>query len=259
MPDQPDLSAAIGLPPEEAINYFRAKGYAITWDWQEAWNEAHEEAFTVAKVAKIELLEDIRGMVDKALVSGITFEDFAAELEPKLRAHGWWGKDAQGVQMGSPHRMETIYRTNLQTAYMAGRYKVMEENADDRPYWQYVAVLDSKTRPAHAALAGKVFRHDDVFWNTHHPPLGFNCRCRIRALTEAQLKKKGLTVSSGRGNMVEKTAKAGGEDRSVTGWKDSAGAVRYTDPGWSYNPGKTSWINKAEVAAKERAALGGKP
>jgi len=78
----------------------------------------------------------------------------------------------------------------------ARRRQQQEENIDSRPYWMYVAVIDPSTRPEHAALHGRVFRHDDAFWKTHYPPNGAGCRCRVRALTEAQVKTKGIVVES---------------------------------------------------------------
>lgn len=252
MADTPDLSYAIGLAPEKAIEYFKAKGYTFSWDWQDTWQEAHAKAFTVAKAMRMDVLTDIREMVQKALDEGITLAQFQKELEPKLKAKGWWGRQmvgdgaggAQTVQLGSPRRLRTIYETNLQTAYNVGRYKEDMENVDNRPYWQYVAVMDNRTRPAHAALNGKVFRYDDPFWNTHYPPLGFRCRCRVRALTDAQAKEAG--ISKGKDNITWEDRlinKATGEFDKVAVYTDPFTGLKVaTDPGWSYNPGKAAWF-----------------
>jgi SPP1 gp7 family putative phage head morphogenesis protein len=201
----------------------------------------------------MDILQDIRDMVQKALNEGITFAQFKKELEPKLKAKGWWGRkmimDAEGkaseVQLGSPHRLKTIYQTNLQTAYNAGRWQEQMENVDNRPYWQYVAVMDKRTRPTHAALNGKVFRADDPFWNTHYPPLGFRCRCRVRALSDKNLKDRGLTVESSKGRLSEQevlVSKKTGELRPVTVYRDPlTGEKIAPDVGWNYNPGKAAW------------------
>ena len=167
MPDLPDLHFAIGLPPERAIAYFKAKGYAITFDWHELQAEAQARAFTVAKCTKLDILTDIRNAVQKALDEGQTQRQFAKELTPTLQAKGWWGRqevvdprtgEVRRAQLGSPWRLRTIYETNLATAYAAGRYQEQLENAEDQPYWMYVAVMDARTRPAHAALSGRTFR-----------------------------------------------------------------------------------------------------
>lgn len=76
------------------------------------------------------------------------------------------------------------------------RRQQQEENADSRPYWMYVAVIDPSTRPAHAAMHGRVFRYDDPTWQTHYPPLESGCRCRVRALTERQVHERGLLVET---------------------------------------------------------------
>lgn len=250
----PDLSYAFGLPPERAIEYLKSKGYTFSWDWQDTWQEAHAKAFTVAKAMRMDVLQDIRDMVQKSLDEGITFQQFRKELEPKLRAKGWWGRQmvgdgaggAQEVQLGSPYRLETIYRTNLQTAYNAGRYKEDMENVDNRPFWQYVAVMDSRTRPSHAALNGKVFRYDDPFWDTHYPPLGFNCRCRVTALSDTNLNDRGLAVESSAGRITmreELVNKKTGELQPVAVYRDPlTGEKIATDAGWGYNSGKAAWF-----------------
>ena len=77
---KPDLSYALGLTPVEAVQYFRAKGIAVTENWHELWQEAHARAFTVAGVAKRDLLQDIRGAVDTAIKEGRTERWFLNEL-----------------------------------------------------------------------------------------------------------------------------------------------------------------------------------
>lgn len=248
---QPDLKYAFNLPPEKAIEYFRSKGHAFSWNWQDVWQEAHAKAFTVAKAMRMDVLQDIRGMVQKALDEGITFQQFKKELEPRLRAKGWWGKKLVGderggkaVQLGSPYRLKTIFSANTQTAYMAGRYKQMMGNVEDRPYWQYVAVLDSRTRPGHRILAAKVFRYDDPFWDSHYPPNGWRCRCRVRALDEGNLKSRNLAVESSEGELSTEQVRINreGATKPVTVYTDrKTGLTMAPDAGWSYNPGKETW------------------
>jgi SPP1 gp7 family putative phage head morphogenesis protein len=241
MPDPVDLSHAFNLPPVEAIAYFKAKGYDITWNWFEIWQEAHTQAFTVAKAMRLDILQDIHNAVDAAIENGTTIKTFQKDLKPLLESKGWWGKTEEGAQLGSAYRLETIFRTNIQTAYSAGRYKAQIENADDRPYWQYIAILDNRVRPEHAAMNGLIFPANDPFWDTHYPPNGFNCRCRVRALNEKQV--KGRDVRASEGDMVwEDQTVSGDIKRPVSGYKDpKTGTTIFTDPGWSYNPGKTAW------------------
>lgn len=251
-----DLKAIFGLEPTDAIAYLKAKGYAITWHWQDQLDQAHHQAFTVAKAMRLDLLTDIRAALETALQQGQTLKQFTANLQPTLQAQGWWGKqiiidtegNAEPAQLGSPRRLKTIYQTNLQSAYMAGRKASMEHTTDTHPYWMLVAILDGKTRPSHRALHGQVFRHDDPIWQFIYPPNGFNCRCRVVALTEAAVKRRGLTVQTSQGRTFTETVETGtnkhtGEIRTatVTGLrlKNAQGhnITFRTDPGFNHAPG----------------------
>lgn len=264
-----DLKAIFGLEPKAAIDYLKTKGYAITWNWQQMLDQAHDQAFTVAKAMRLDLLSDIRESLEKALQEGQTLKQFIAELQPVLEAQGWWGKqvivDSEGgaelVQLGSPRRLRTIYQTNLQSSYMAGRKASMEETAETHPYWMYIAILDGKTRPSHRALHGKVFRHDDPIWSRIFPPNGFNCRCRVIALTEAAVNRRGLKVESSAGHMFTDTVEIGVDKRTgeirtaqVTGLRttDAAGkpVTFRVDPGFNHAPGDGL---KAALKSKETA------
>jgi SPP1 gp7 family putative phage head morphogenesis protein len=277
MPETPNLKFAIGLSPEKAIEYFRAKGYKISWNWEEVWREAQAKAFTVAKVTQLDVLQDIRNAVDQALTEGQTFRQFQKELQPILQRKGWWGKAfavgpdgvAERVQFGSPWRLKTIYRTNMQTAFAAGRHKTLAANVKARPWWQYIAVMDARTRPQHGKLHARVYRHDDPFWDHFDPPNGFNCRCRKRALTDRDLKRKKLKPETAAGKLtpVDKLlSKRTGEVRPVTGIKltDAAGrdVIITPDIGWDYSPGKSAFAPNLNgyhpglVAAYQQATAG---
>lgn len=246
-------TAALDLErtPEEALAWFQAKGDRVTWDWHEMLRQEHSLAFTVAKATSADVLAAIRTEVQKAIGEGQTFEKFKKTLKPRLMDLGWWGRgevldgdtgELTTVRLGSDRRLRTIFQTNVQTAYMVGRYQRQLANVSDRPFWQYIAVMDGRTRPTHAALNGRVFRWDDPIWKVIYPPNGWGCRCRVRALTAAQVQAMGLDVGNGADLVVTKEVQVGGPDGpmvTVRGLKGMGpgGKDFYPDPGWDYNPG----------------------
>lgn len=255
--NQADILAAFGMPPERAVTFLRSKGYAISESWTDVWQQAHSRAFTVANAATQDILVDIREAIDDALAKGETIEQFKDKLTPKLQAKGWWGraidmetgeilktypKSTVPVQYGSPRRLETIYQTNLQTAYMTGRHEEMKAAVVTHPYWQYVAILDSRTRPAHRSLAGRIFRHDDPIWDSIYPPNGFRCRCRVRPLSEFTMDEEGWAASSSKGSVkqIEVPKSKRDPDAGMTTITEvklpGMDQPFRTDPGWDYNP-----------------------
>jgi SPP1 gp7 family putative phage head morphogenesis protein len=194
------FEGAFKLAPKKALEFFRKKGFAVSFSWQDVFNEEHNNAFTVAKMADIDLLTDVRNAVDKALAEGTTFETFRKALEPILQQAGWWGRQevtdpatgevVQG-ELGSPRRLRTIYRTNLKTAYAAGQWAQIQETKADAPFLLYDAVDDDRTRPEHAEWDGMILPADDVWWQFHTPPNGWNCRCSVIQLSQAQAEAMG--------------------------------------------------------------------
>lgn len=265
MADRIDLKAAFNMTPADAVSYFRSKGYQITDQWQEMWGAAHAQSFTVAKGMRMDLLQDIRQAVDDVLSKGQTERTFIQELKPKLQAKGWWGEqvwvdnkgNARKVQLGSTRRLKTIYRTNTQTAYMAGRYRRQLASSESHPYWQYVSIQDQSTRPSHAKLNGKVFRYDDPIWQYLYPPNGWGCRCRVRALTAAQVERMGLVVENSAGMLDVYQTEIGMDARTgevfmadQASIKLPDGSTMLPDKGWSYSPGSAAYGTDRTIAQK---------
>ena len=263
--DSVSLGAAFGMPPRDAVAYFESKGYKLTFDWRDMWQEAHARAFTVSNVAKLDILEDIRGALDTALKEGKTAKWFARKLEPVLREKGWWGKrvdvdefgNAKKVHMGSPARLALIFRQNMQTAYNAGRYRQQLANAVNAPIWVLLAILDEKTRKEHAAYHETAYEATDPIWLVLYPPNGWGCRCRVAAMSRKAAERAGYTVQQGETvwKEVTTTNRDTGEveTRRVAGLRFTKGGEAYTvytDTGFSYNPGAASFGTDMELARK---------
>lgn len=183
-----DYASKYDQPFQEAMDYFKSKGYELNpGGWNAIAQEANAGAFTVAKVAQMDILEDIKGALQTALESGQTYEQFAAELIPALEAKGW---------LGAASRLGNIFETNLAAAYNVGRWTQIQQIADERPYLQYRGIRDSRTRRTHLANFGKVYPIGHAFWAQWYPPNGFRCRCYVVAVDQGYLDANKLTVST---------------------------------------------------------------
>lgn len=204
-PHRPELNALFKQPPKDAIDYLKNKGFKIGWDWHQTLDDAHSRAFTVAKVAKLDVLQDIRKSLLTALEKGQSFEKWQTEITPVLQEKGWWGKkkvinpegQEQLVQLGSPRRLRTIYDTNMKSAFSAGRYKAMLESIETRPYWEYRHVTMVNYRVDHKAWNGRILRADDPFWTVAYPPSKFGCNCRVIAISAREAEGKEILSSDG--------------------------------------------------------------
>jgi len=173
---------------EEAVEYFRDLFVMTSAEYEtlvaEVGEYASALAFTVSKIAAADLLQDLHGEILKAIDEGRTFWDFRESIDEIMKRRGWEGLE--------PYRLDNIFRTNIQTAYNAGRYKQMMAIAERRPYWEYDAVNDTHTRPTHLAQDKKIYRYDHPFWKTWYPPSGFRCRCVVHSLSAQEMKEEKL-------------------------------------------------------------------
>jgi len=237
-----DKVALEPLPPREAVDFFRAKGFTVGFDHRDVWQDEHASGFTVAKAMRYDILADIRRAADSALADGKTFQQFRDELEPVLREKGWWGKaeqtdpktgETRTVRLGSPRRLKTIYNVNLRTAQAAGRWRRIQRTKDRRPYLRYVAVLDNRTRPQHRAWHGTVLPVSHEFWTRYYPPNGWNCRCIAVQLSKRDLDRFGYAVT-------EKAPTTPPRSYLNPRTGERTQVPQGIDPGFAHNPGKAS-------------------
>lgn len=193
---------SFNLPPQDALTYLKSKGLELTFDYEEMMHEQHHKAFTVAKITRLDLLNDVHQSLINAMEEGKPFEQWKRELRPTLQEKGWYGKtEVTDEKTGevkeinvNPYRLRNIYETNLRVAYNVGRYKQFND-LPDSVYWRYVAILDHKVRPSHAALHGMVRHKSDPFWVKNSPPNAWRCRCKVQAFNREQLAQRGYKVT----------------------------------------------------------------
>ncbi len=274
-----------GPIPSDALQYFKAKVSKPEFDWRDIWREEHAHAFTVAKATQLDVLDSIRDALDKALAEGRNYRQFARELTPELQRLGWWGKaimedpltgEIKGVQLGSPRRLKTIYRANMRTARAAGQWQRAQRTKKALPYLIYELGPSREHRAEHVAWHGTLLPVDDPWWDTHMPPNGWGCKCRVRQVTQREYDRlvKNGTPAPDRAQVIDSDTglPTGHREEKTTPVKTTAPAIHHVawknkrtgvtemvpegiDPGWDTNPGKARKQNLEEVLAGKMAGM----
>lgn len=184
-----------GVPFEEAARFFRDKVRLPTRAWTDLKEGMHARAFVVAGAAKDELLKDLQASIQRAIDDGTGLRQFRKDFKQIVAKHGW-SYTGDSSRKGRAWRTKVIFETNLSTARAAGRWEQIQRVKERRPWLRYVAVLDTHVRPDHRRWHGTVLRVDDEWWKTHYPPNGWNCRCTVMSLSQAQMLDFGYEPSA---------------------------------------------------------------
>lgn len=224
--NEAEFQRVFKLPFREAEDFFKAKLNIPTGKWDELEGAAHAKGYMSAGAYHADLLANLRKMTDKAIAGGMDIREFRQQFRPLVEKYGWQLKGG-----GPAWRSDLIWRTNINSAYQAGRWQQFEESGIE--YLMYMhndSVMHP--RPAHVALDGLIFPRTDPFWSRNYPPQGFGCKCRAVAATKAEYE----------------SANPERKQRPV-GWEDMA------DQGWAYNVGLESKLRHEDMLGKKLASM----
>lgn len=247
--DKPGYAFGPEAPPEVTA-YFRGKGRRTSFRFRDVEPEEHAVAFAVAGVMQMDLLDDIRAEVDRALIEGRTFEQFKRDITKRLAARGWDGPrqitrtridpltgqevtDTRTINLTAPRRLKTIYQSNLRSAYAAGQWDRIQRTKETLPYLLYLLGPSERHRPTHVDKAGRVWRVDDPFWDRWMPPNGWGCKCHVRQVGEAEAKRRGIEDVTPLATRRVFNPETGRTTQVPFG----------LDPAWASNPGKVRQRN----------------
>lgn len=229
----PDIRIAY-RPFQQQLDFFQRKVSVPTSGWRDLWQSDHAHGFMVAGANRLALVDDFRTTIEQLMRGGRTLADFQREFDQIVARHGWVGWTGEGSAAGRAWRTRVIWETNLQQSYNAGRYAQLThpDMLEARPYWEYRhndLGISKMPRPQHKAWSGLVLRWDDPWWRSHFPQNGWGCKCGVRALGPADLRRRGLQVG---------TAPDGGTSG--------------IDDGFAYNPGESARSLPAAQSFGER-------
>lgn len=255
-----NLGSSIFLKPDDVVRAFEARGaLRPTVRWSEMMHGEHAVAFTVAKIAKLDLLRSIQSSLDTVLRDGGTFEGWRDAILPELKKAGWWGAVTNPELTGTAEtiivnnrRLRTIYNTNVRMSMATGHWARIQRQKDVFPYLRYLPSTSEHKRPLHMSWYGILLPVDHPFWQTHFPPNGWGCKCQFEQVTERKMRKKGWTVTPDADlpQGARMFYAANGQDIMVPDG---------IDPGFSYNPGTAhlrAVANKAAASIEAAVADG---
>lgn len=237
------FAALARLTPAEAVAYLRQRGQLTrTFAWQDLWQDEHAQQFTVSRLARLDLLQDVRDLITQSVEGELSRRDFMRDARQLLQRAGWWGEKkvldpATGREVTTtfdPARLKLIFDTNTRMAYAAGQWERFERTRRSHPYLRYITMRDEKVRATHRIWDNVTLPVDHAFWQTHLPPNGWRCRCRVVAVSRREY-ERGLTPS---GTAMVKEA----PPIVMRDWVDQrTGEVKRIpvgiDPGFGYNVG----------------------
>lgn len=180
------LDALLDEPPSpwDAIEALLAREPILATTAEEVMRAVENGSFAALGAATQHVAEEVRDRIVKGMSEGKSRDQIAADI---VGDTGWAESYAQ-----------TVYRTNVTRAYSDG-VKAMgakPELAGAVAAYEFSATMDSDTRPNHAAANGFTAQTHDTAWHTLEPPLGFNCRCRLRAITRQEAMRRGMDLST---------------------------------------------------------------
>lgn len=149
------------------------------------YSEDHVVAF--ARSADVVVTKEARSFIARALQEGLPTGDAGRALAMSVnsireRSAAW-----------STSYANTVFRTNVNTAVTAGRFRQAQDPAVRAviPAFRFDSVGDGDTRHNHDAADGMILRVDNVLWNRIAPPLGYNCRCQVSLVSIIDLEDEG--------------------------------------------------------------------
>ena len=170
---------------KEAVAWWRARVPVTDEEFQQLTEDLQPLAFRVSAATEADMVTQVYQAIDSAIANGDSFETFKENITDQLGES--WADDAPSL--------ETTFRTNVMSAYSAGRYEIASDPdvRETHPMSRYDVIEDDRTCDICAPLDGVIRPAEE--WTGKIPPLHYNCRCILTPLTDDDAQKEGMASS----------------------------------------------------------------
>lgn len=156
---------------EGTIDFMARRMDATATELEILGRQYGEAALKMSRDASAALERELAETTMKAMLEGIDTRKGVTALRDAFRRAGFSPE--------ADYRLETMFRTQTQIAYSAGRENAWRDPVIDEILWgyEYATIGDDRVRPTHAAMDGVRAPKDDPIWSMWPIPAGWNCRC----------------------------------------------------------------------------------
>jgi SPP1 gp7 family putative phage head morphogenesis protein len=169
---------------DEAVEFFSAKVPLTQELIDELGEHAGPRAWTIAGVTQLDVVQFVHDELERAIESGIPFEEWQATVADTL-TEAWGKRDSA--------RMLTVFINCTQQSYNAGRWAQMTDPQvlELRPFGMYDSVVDTRTSPFCRAWDGVILPLEEFAERGACPQTHHRCRAGIRSLRKGDADRRG--------------------------------------------------------------------
>ena len=181
------------VPFEEAVQDILKRHPVIAKGWKATQEAYLKGGFAIARSSSTKITAHVQGTIAQSIKQGLSPAAATKQILDKIREG-----DPEEFTYSRSYA-ETVYRTNMASAYTRGRIEQAKDPVFKRQIgaWMYVTAGDVDVRDNHQAAHKFMAATEDPVWKELRPPLGYNCRCALELVGRREALRRGVVTEDG--------------------------------------------------------------
>ena len=231
-----NISFDFGMTYEEVMEYAGGRIALTPAQFRKLSDDMKMHAFTVGRLSQLDMIEKVQRLYLKELGSSdLSVDDFLSSVF-----------EIDGERAGFAGYYTTVFRTNMQKDYNAGKAQQMME--DPPMYLEFIGIDDDRQSEICHVRNGVIRPYTDPWWDDNWPPLHYNCRSTVREIfaeEAGEMKIKPTPLPN-----IEAS------DRTIENAEGNKTVIKRNTPvsGFGRNPAKDNAFWASTISQQDRIA-----